>query len=71
LDYDWLRFDAQAGRQEKGRDWTAAPAAKTVKGPAPAKPAAVKPATPPPDEEEEVHEEEDDQYSRMKKYYKK
>lgn len=50
---------------------TAAPAAKTVKGPAPAKPAAVKPASPPPAEEEEVHEEEDDQYSRMKKYYKK
>jgi hypothetical protein len=60
---------------------TAAPAAKTVKGPAatkpaatkPAatKPAATKPATPPPAEEEEVHEEEDDQFSRIKKYYKK
>lgn len=50
---------------------TAAPAGKTVKGSAPAKPAAVKPAPPPPAEEEEVQEEEDDQYSRMKKYYKK
>lgn len=50
---------------------TAAPAAKTVKGPAPAKPAAAKPAPPPPAEEEEVHEEEDDQFSRIKKYYKK
>jgi hypothetical protein len=51
---------------------TAAPAAKTVKGPAPAKPAAAKPAPPPPPaEEEEVHEEDDDQFSRIKKYYKK
>jgi hypothetical protein len=49
---------------------TTAPAANTVKGPAPAKPAAVKSVTPPPAEEEEVPEEVDDQYSRMKKYYK-
>lgn len=55
---------------------TTAPAAKTVKGPAPAKPAAAKPAVakpapPPSEEEEEVHEEDDDQFSRIKKYYKK
>jgi hypothetical protein len=60
---------------------TAAPAGKTGKGTASAKPgaakpiapasAAAKPAPPPPAEEEEVHEEEDDQFSRIKKYYKK
>lgn len=58
-------------KKKPGTVAPATPGAKTVKGPAPAKPAAVKPATPPPAEEEEVHEEEDDQYSRMKRYYKK